>query len=109
LKWDEVTGGWRELHNEELRDLYSSPSIIRMMKSRRISRAEHVARIREKRNTYKLLWESQRERDHQEDQDVGGWIISWRDIWRGIDWISLAQDKDKWMAFVNAAMNLRVS
>jgi hypothetical protein len=43
-KRDEVTGGWRELHNEELRDLYSSPSIIRMIKSRRVRSAGHVAR-----------------------------------------------------------------
>jgi hypothetical protein len=46
LKGDEVTGGWRELHNEELRDLYTSPSIIRMGKSRRIRWAGHVARMR---------------------------------------------------------------
>jgi hypothetical protein len=55
-KRDEVTGGWRKLHDEELRDLYSSPSIIRMMKSRRRMRwAGHVARMGEKRNTYRLL------------------------------------------------------
>jgi hypothetical protein len=40
---DEVTGGWRKLHNEELRYLYSSPSMIRIMKSRRMRRAGHVA------------------------------------------------------------------
>jgi PAS domain-containing protein len=54
-KRDEVTGEWRKLHNEELRELYSPPSIIRMIKSRRIIWAGHVARIGEKRNTYKLL------------------------------------------------------
>jgi hypothetical protein len=54
-KRDEVTGEWRELHNEELRDLYSSPSIIRIIKSRRIRWAGHVARMREKRNAYRLL------------------------------------------------------
>jgi hypothetical protein len=43
-KWDEVTGGWRKLHNEELRDLYSSRSIIRMSKSRRMIWARHIAR-----------------------------------------------------------------
>jgi hypothetical protein len=42
---DEVTGEWRKLHNEELRDLYSSPSIIRIIKSRRMRSAEHVARM----------------------------------------------------------------
>jgi hypothetical protein len=50
-----VTGGWRKLHNKELRDLYSSPSIIRIIKSRRMSWAGHVARMAEKRNSYRLL------------------------------------------------------
>jgi hypothetical protein len=71
-KWDVVTGEWRKLHNEELRDLYSSPSIIRMIKSRKMRWADHVARIGAKGNAYRLLLEiSQRERDNQEDQDVG--------------------------------------
>jgi hypothetical protein len=48
-----VTGGWRKLHNEELHDLYSSPNIIRLIKSKRMRLAENVARIGEKRNTYK--------------------------------------------------------
>jgi hypothetical protein len=52
---DEVTGEWRKLHNEELHDLYSSPSIIRMIKSRRMRWAEDVARMWEKRNSYTLL------------------------------------------------------
>jgi hypothetical protein len=51
-KRDEATGGWRKLHNEELRDLYSSPSIIRIIKSRRMP---HVTRMGEKRNAYRLL------------------------------------------------------
>jgi hypothetical protein len=50
-----VTGGWGELHNEELHNLYSSPSIIRIIKSRRMRWAGHVARMREKRNMYRLL------------------------------------------------------
>jgi hypothetical protein len=55
-KWDEVTGEWRKLHNEELRDLYSLPStIIRIIKSRRMRWAGHVARMGEKRNAYRLL------------------------------------------------------
>jgi hypothetical protein len=61
---NEVTGGWRELHNEELRDLYSSPSIIGMIKSGRMRWVGHVARIGEKRNAYRYWWESQMERDH---------------------------------------------
>jgi hypothetical protein len=50
-----VTGEWRKLHNEELRDLYSSPSIIRIIKSRRMRWEGHVARMGEKRNSYRLL------------------------------------------------------
>jgi hypothetical protein len=57
-KRDEVTGAWRNLHNEEFRNLYSSPSIIRMTKPRRMRLARHVARLGKKRR------ESQKERDH---------------------------------------------
>jgi hypothetical protein len=55
LKRDKVTGEWRKLHNEELHDLYSSSSIIRIMKSRRMRWAGHVGRMREKRNAHRLL------------------------------------------------------
>jgi hypothetical protein len=54
-KRNEVTGEWRKLHNEELRDLYSSPSVIRIIKARRMRWAGHVARMGEKRNAYRLL------------------------------------------------------
>jgi hypothetical protein len=54
-KRDEGSGGWRKLHKEELHDLYSSPSILRIMKSRRKRWAGHVARMGEKRNAYRLL------------------------------------------------------
>jgi hypothetical protein len=54
-KRDGVMGGWRKLHNEELHNLYSSPSIIRIMKSRMMRWAGHVARMEEKRNVYNLL------------------------------------------------------
>jgi hypothetical protein len=54
-KRDKVTGEWRKLHNEELRDLYSSPSIIRIIKSRRTRWVGYVARMEEKRNAYRLL------------------------------------------------------
>jgi hypothetical protein len=70
-KRDEVTGDWRKLHNEELHNFYSSPSIIRMMKSRRMRWAGQVARMGEKRHAYRIWWESQKERDHWEDRDVG--------------------------------------
>jgi hypothetical protein len=54
-KIDEVTGGYRKLHNEDLHNLYSSPSIIRMIKSRRMGWAGHVGRMWEKRNAYRIL------------------------------------------------------
>jgi hypothetical protein len=54
-KRDEVRGEWRKLHNRELHDLYSSPSIIRIIKLRRMRWAGHVARMGEKRNAYRLL------------------------------------------------------
>jgi hypothetical protein len=57
-------GDWRKLHNEKLHNLYSSPNIIRMIKSRRMRWAGHVARMGEKRNTLEYWWESQKERDH---------------------------------------------
>jgi hypothetical protein len=60
---DEVTGGWRKLHNEELPNLYSSPSIIRMIKSRRKRWAWHVARRGRRRMHVGYWWESQKEID----------------------------------------------
>jgi hypothetical protein len=54
-KKDEVTGGWRKLHNEELHNLYSSPSIIRMIRSRRMRWTGHVERMGDKRNEYTIL------------------------------------------------------
>jgi hypothetical protein len=64
VKRDEVTGEWRRLHNEELHDLYSSPNIIRVMKSTRMRWAGHVARVGEKREVHTgFLWGNLRERD----------------------------------------------
>jgi hypothetical protein len=61
-KRDGAKRGWRKLHNEELHNLYSSPSIFSIIKSRRMRWAGHVARMGKKRNVYRLLVESQRER-----------------------------------------------
>jgi hypothetical protein len=60
----EVTGQWRKLHNEGLRNLYSLPNVIRIIKSRRMRWAGHAARTGKKRNAYRLMWGSLRERDH---------------------------------------------
>jgi hypothetical protein len=111
-KRDEATVEWRRLHNEELNDLYSSPNIIRVIKSRRLRWAGHVARMGEARGTYRILvgrpegrrplgrprrrWEDNIKMDIRE--------VGWEDT----NWIDLAQDRDRWRALVNAVMNLRV-
>jgi hypothetical protein len=111
-KRDEVTGGWRKLHNEELRDLYSSPSIIRIIKSRRMRWAGHVARMGEKRNAYRLLVgkpDGKRPLGRPRRRWVENIKMDLLEIgWGGVDWIGLAQDRDKWRPLVNAVMNLRV-
>jgi hypothetical protein len=99
-KRDEVTGDWTKLHNEELRDLYSSQSIIRILKSRRIRWVGHVARIGRKGTRIGYWWESQREIDHWENQYVCGWIIlGWGEVgWGDVEWIGLAQDRTGWLS-----------
>jgi hypothetical protein len=74
-KRDEVTGGWRKLHNEELHNLYSYPNIIRMIKSKRMRWAGHVARIGGREMYIRAWWESQKERNHREDLCIGEMII----------------------------------
>jgi hypothetical protein len=110
-KRDEVTEGWRKLHNEEFRDLYSSPSIIRIIKSRRMRWAGHVAQMGEKRNAYRLLVGKPGGK-----RPLGRPRLRWVDNikmdlleigWGGVDSIGLAQDRDKWRGLVNVVMNLR--
>jgi len=74
-KRDEVTGEWRKLHNEELRDIYSLPYIVRVVKSRRMRWAGHVARMGEGRGVHRVLVGNLRERDHWGDPAVDGRII----------------------------------
>jgi len=93
---DEVTGEWSRLHNEELNDLYSSPNIVRVIKSRRMRWAGHVARMVEERGVYRDLVgkpEGRREGDYWGDLGVDGWIILGRisrrwdvGIWMGLGW-----------------------
>jgi hypothetical protein len=111
-KKDRVTGGWRELHNEELHNLYSSPSINRIIKSRRMRWVGHVARMGEKRNVYRLLVgkpEGKRPLGRPRRRWIDNIKMDLLEIgWCGVDWIGLAQDRYRWRALVNAVMNLRV-
>ena len=72
---DEVTGEWWRLHNEELNDLYSSPNTVRVIKSRRMRWAGHVASMGEERGCIVPWWGNRRERCHWGDLGVDGWII----------------------------------
>ena len=88
-----VTGEWRRLHNEELNSLYSSPNIVRVIISRRMRWAGHVARMGEERGCIGSWWGNRREGDHWGELGVDGWIIlgwiSWRwdvGIWTGLGW-----------------------
>jgi hypothetical protein len=93
------------LHNEELHNLYSSPDIIKQVKSRRMRRAGHVARMGEERKVYEGKRSLGRPRCMWED----GVRMDFRENGLGcVDWIRLAQDRDRWRAVVSALMNLRV-
>jgi hypothetical protein len=106
---DEVRGEWRKLHNEELNDLYSSPNSFRMIKSRRMGWAGHVARMGERRGVCKVLvgrperkrpfgrpWRRWEDNIKMDIQEAGC---------AGMGWIDLAEDRDRWRALVNAVMN----
>jgi len=111
LKRDEVIGEWRKLHNEELNNLYSLPNIVRVVKSRRMRWAGHVARMGEERGVHRVLVgkpegkrqlgrPSRRWKDNikMDLQEVGGG--------RG-DWMELAQDRDRWRALVGTVRDFR--
>jgi hypothetical protein len=111
-KRDGVTGGWRKLHNEELHNLYSSSSKIRIIKSRRMRWAGRVARMGEKKNVYRLLVGKP-----EGKRPLGRPRRRWMDKIKMdlleiglivVDWIGLAQDRYRWRALVNSVMNLRV-
>jgi hypothetical protein len=111
-KRDEVTEGSRKLHNEELHNLYSSPSIIRMIKSKRMRWAGNVAGMGERKNAYRVLAgkpEGRRPLGRLRRRWVDSIKMDLREIgWDGMNWLDLAEDRDQRRALVNTVMNLRV-
>ena len=109
---DEVTGEWRRLHNEELNDMYSSPNIVRVIKSKRMRWAGLVARMGEERGAYRVLVgkpEVKRPLGRPRHRWVDNIRTDLQELGCGyMDWIGLAHDRDSWRTLVSAVMNLRV-
>jgi hypothetical protein len=113
LKRKEVTWEWRKLHNEELNNLYSSPNIVRVIKSRRMRWAGYVARMGQGRGVYRVLVGKPEGR-----RPLGRPKLRWEDNIRinlrqmgcwCVGLMELAQDRDRWRALVSAVMNIWVS
>jgi len=109
---DEVTGEWSRLHNEELNDLYCSPNIVRVIKSRIMRWAGHVARMGEERRMYGVLVgkpEGKRPLGRPRRRWVDNIRMDLQEVECGyMDWIGLAQVRDSWRTLVSAVMNHRV-
>jgi len=109
---DEVTGEWRRMHNEELNNLYSSPNIVRVIKSRRMRWAGHVARMGVERGVYRVLMgkqEGKRPLGRPRRRWVDNIRMDLQEVgFEYMDWIGQAQDRDWWRTLVSAVMNLRV-
>ena len=103
---DEVTGEWRRLHNDELNDLYYSPNIVQVIKSRRMRCAGHVARMGEEREVYRVLVgkpEGKRPLGRPRRRWVDNIRMDLQEVGCGhVDWIGLAQDRDRWRTLVSA-------
>jgi len=109
---DEVTGEWRRTHYEELNDLYSSPNIVQVIKSRRIRWAGYVARMGEERVVYRVLVgksEGRRPLRRPRRRWVDNIRVDFQEVGCVyMDCIGLAQDRDRWRTLMSAVMNLRV-
>ena len=110
---DEVTGEWRRLHNEELNDLYSSPNIVWVIKSRRMRWAGHVAHMGEDRGAYRVLVgkpEGKRPLGRPRRRWVDNIRMDLQEVGCGyVDWIGMVQDRDRWRTLVSAVMKFRVA
>jgi hypothetical protein len=111
-KRDEETGGWRGLHSGELHNLCSSPSVVRVIKSRRMRWAGHLARVWEGRIACGIL-AGRPEGGRPLGRPRRGWVynvkMDYREIgWDSRDWIGLARDRDQWRALVNTVVNLLI-
>jgi hypothetical protein len=108
----EEDGSWRKLYNDELHSLYSSPHIVRVIKSRRIRWAGHVTSMGEGRGVYRVLVggpEGKRPLGRPRRRWEDNIKIELREIGiDGVNWIRLAQDRVQWRAFVNTVMDLQV-
>ena len=111
-KRDKATGKWRQLHNEELSHLYSPPNIVWVIQLRRMRWAGHVATMRERRGVYRVLVakpEGKRPLKrlwHRWEDNITMYL---QDVeCGGMDWIDLAQDRDKRWELVNVVMNFWV-
>jgi hypothetical protein len=111
-KKDEVTRECRQLHNEELNDLYSLPNIVWVMKLRRMRWAGHVAHMGERGGVCRVLVEKP-----EDTEKLGKHRCRWEDNikmdlqevgWRGMDWVDLAQERDRCWALVNVIVNIQV-
>jgi len=109
---EEVTGEWRRLHNEELNDLYCSPNIVRVIKSRSMGWAGYVALMVEERGMYRVLvgkLEGRRPLERPRRRWMNNIRMDLQEVGCGyMDWIGLAQYRDRWRTLLSAVMNLRV-